>query len=375
MTITIRTKLLKDGSQSLYLDIYHKGRRTYKFLDLYLVPEASENAKQRNINTLRKANEFKAKAMLGMDDSSEKPSKTTCVTLDDWLDIYAENLDSRTRVSATTKQQTRLVSGIIREYLVSINRQQIRLVDFGRNEMSGFLRFLSEYVGQRGHHLSESTLSTYQQRTVAIFSSAVHEGKIAVNPIKTVSDRERFHKPTLYKDYLTVDEIARIASVSVSNQQVRQAFLFACLTGLRLSDLRALRWSDIKQINGHSVVILEQHKTKRTVIVPICKTAQTFLPAMTSDNGHVFHLPRKTWLRNALLRILRAAGINKHITFHSSRHTFGTLAAAACRDIKIVSSMLGHQSVRTTQIYADVMLDNKQTAIRRLSQIVEKDSP
>lgn len=374
MTITIRTKLLKNGSQSLYLDIYHRGQRNYKFLNLYLIPEVSETAKLLNANALRKAYELKAKAVLGIGVPTKKHSETASVTLDEWLYTYAKNFDNRNAVSATTKQQTRLVSGIIREYLASIKKEQMCIADFRRDEMSGFLRFLREYVGQRGHRLSESTLSTYQQRTVAIFSSAVQEGIITVNPIKMVAGRERIHKPTLCKEYLTVDEVARVAAVSVSNQQVRQAFLFACLTGLRLSDLRALRWSDIKQINGHSVVMLEQHKTKRIVIVPVCKTAQTFLPAMTPGDEHVFHLPRKTWLRNALIRILRAAGIDKHITFHSSRHTFGTLATAACRDLKVVSSMLGHQSIRNTQIYADVMIDSKQNAISKLSKIMGKDS-
>lgn len=369
MTITIRTKLLKDGSRSLYLDIYHRGRRTYKFLHLYLVPESSEVDKALNANALRKACELKAKAMLDITHAADIGHRPPSVTIDDWLKTYARKLDIESEVSGTTKQQTRLVSGVIREYLVSIKKSQMRIADFGRKEMIGYLRFLRGYVGPRGHPLSQSTLSTYQQRTVAIFSSAVQEGLIAVNPIKTVSERERIHKPFVCKEYLTVDEVMRVAAVKASNNQVRLAFLFACLTGLRVSDLRHLRWSDITQVNGHPVVILEQHKTKRLVVVPICKTAQTFLPDMVPGDEHVFHLPRKTWLRNALKRILRAAGIDKHITFHSSRHTFGTLATAACRDLKVVSSMLGHQSIRNTQIYADVMLDSKQKAISKLSEI------
>lgn len=371
MTVTLRSRLLKNGSQSLYLDIYHQGQRRYMYLQLYLVPETSKGAKLLNDNALRKAHELRSKIVLGIEPIPAKAVKPQAVTLHEWLLTYALRLDVERNVSATTRQQTRLVTEIVLAYLSSIGREDIPLSDFGRREMAGLLHFLCNSKGLRGRKLSQSTLSTYQQRLVAIFSSAVQEGLISTNPLSLIDKGDRISQPVLHKEYLTMDEVARVAAVNDGNSQVRLAFLFACFTGLRLSDLRQLRWSDLKPANGCLTVVLQQQKTKRMVIVPLCKTAISLLPEKIAGDEHVFHLPQKTWLRTSLLQIMRSAGIAKHVTFHSSRHTFATLSLSACRDIKVVSSMLGHKSVRTTEIYADVMLENKQKAMSMLSHIMD----
>ena len=94
-----------------------------------------------------------------------------------------------------------------------------------------------------------------------------------------------------------------------------------------------------------------------------------FLPPEQTD-GKVFHLPNKTWLRGALQRIMKAAGIDKPITFHSSRHTFATMMLTTGSDISIVSKLLGHRSVTTTQSYADVVMDSKIESVNRLNMSI-----
>ena len=90
--VRIRFKQLKDGNQSIYLDIYTDHKRRYEFLKLFLVPEISQEAKERNANTLKAANAIKAQRIL--DITNKRPitvlSDKARMSLVEWLDEYAE---------------------------------------------------------------------------------------------------------------------------------------------------------------------------------------------------------------------------------------------------------------------------------------------
>jgi site-specific recombinase XerD len=93
-----------------------------------------------------------------------------------------------------------------------------------------------------------------------------------------------------------------------------------------------------------------------------------YLPDQREDE-YVFHLPLKTGLRLGLKRIIDAAGIDSLTTFHTSRHTFATLTFASGSDLATVSRLLGHSSVATTEIYADVLMESKVKAMKGISDL------
>lgn len=76
MSIEIRTRVLKNGSQSLYLDCYENGKREYESLHLYLVPEVNEDAKRENKNAMKKAVAIKAERLLGIRKEAKSPDET-----------------------------------------------------------------------------------------------------------------------------------------------------------------------------------------------------------------------------------------------------------------------------------------------------------
>lgn len=369
MKVTLRTKQLKDGSQSLYLDVYENGKRRYEYLRLYLIPEVDDDAKRLNKNALKKANELKSKYILGQRNPFQEKEEETFVTMQEWLTEYSRRINEERKVSNAPRQQTKRVVGLLESYLCSIKKKNIRLSEFGKAEAKGFLKYLSEYHGERVERFSKSTLAVYQQRIVAIFNAAVRDGLITKNPFGLLTKEERFKKPYLIKEVLSVEEVKKIAATKIGNNQVRIGFLFACFTGLKLSDIRSLKWSDIVDMGTYKAIIKEQKKTKNQVVVPLCNTALLFLPEQQNDD-FVFHLPKwHSGVRDALKIIAKAAGIKKNVGFHTSRRTFATLTLSVCNNLKQVSVLLGHKSIENTQRYAEVMLADKADAVNRMDSV------
>ncbi len=100
MKVTIRTKELKDGNKSIYLDVYDKGKRKYEYLRLYLVPEVNDKAKRQNANSMRQAQKMKAEYVLGTSELLRKQEeKSNTMTLHEWMEIYEKRICEERQVS------------------------------------------------------------------------------------------------------------------------------------------------------------------------------------------------------------------------------------------------------------------------------------
>ena len=369
MKVTLRTKPLSNGSKSIYLDIYENGKRKYEYLHLYLVPEVDEKTKRINANAMKKAEEIKALYVLGKHKLKEKSS--TSLTLIEWFDQYEKQMREVRNVSKAVKGLIHLLRPILEGYLTKSRKKNIKIDEFGRNEVLGFLTYMRNWKAEKRVKLSQGTMATYQQRLIAVFNAAIKEGYITTNPFELIENHERIQKGRPKSISLSIDEIEKISHIVPGKEedaQVQRAFLFGCFTGMRISDIKDLLWSDIKVIDGKKVIIKKQVKTDLLVTVPLCEKALNYLPSKREDE-YVFHLPQMTGLQLGLHRIIKASGIEKPITFHTSRHTFATLTFASGSDLVTVSRLLGHTCVSTTEIYADVMMDSKVKAIQSISDI------
>ena len=101
--------------------------------------------------------------------------------------------------------------------------------------------------------------------------------------------------------------------------------------------------------------------------LPLNKKAAEFLPERDKDNNYVFTLPKSMATTEAYIKVWSEfAGIQKHVTFHTSRHTFAVNILAHGGDIYTLSKLLGHKRVTTTQIYADVLGETKRKTVELL---------
>ena len=381
MSIEIRTRVLKNGSQSLYLDCYENGKREYESLHLYLVPEVNEDAKRENKNAMKKAVAIKAERLLGIrketKSSDETSSRKASPVFYEWLLDYHKGLiDSQAYSQNYIKNVWKLIA-IMHQYMKYSHKSGIRLIDFNKNVYMGFLNYMRDiYVSPKSpsnpQKLAQSTMHQMQTTLNTILNKAVRNGLISANPFASLDIRERVSKAESNIVALTKEEVMSLASVETGSPATKQCYMFCCFTGLRHSDISNLKWKDIRQTDaGLAIYLPRMQKTKHPILIPLGKKALEWLPDKEdkSEDSLVFNTPQICNCDRALKHMAKRAGITKVLGFHTSRHTFGTLAILAGCDILTVSKLLGHKSVKTTQIYASVAMQMRADAVKRVEKV------
>lgn len=144
--------------------------------------------------------------------------------------------------------------------------------------------------------------------------------------------------------------------------EVQRAFLFSCNTGLRISDVRALRWKQVKNGRLHFV----QQKTGGREYLPLSATAKDLLGEHGEPSEKVFDLPADSAVNRHVRLIAEEAEIDKYPTYHYSRHTYAVLLLSNDVPIYAVSKLMDHDDVATTEIYANVLDNDKRDAVEGL---------
>ena len=149
--------------------------------------------------------------------------------------------------------------------------------------------------------------------------------------------------------------------------KVLRPFLFACYTGLRISDVENFKFDNIV----NDIIVIQPIKTKyisKIIRIPLCETAKKLIE-FDRKTRHVFSLFSEQYINRKLKEICKAAGIYKPITFHYGRHTFATNYLRKTRDLAGLQKLLGHKNISETMIYAHALDDDVQTNIMMLDQV------
>ena len=382
MNIEIKERPLKNGNRSLYLEYYETGFRKREKLSLYLLPDDAPKAKSLNRKTLDKAREIRAERILNPPtfQKEEEEKETECdprretMTWLTWCDEYVQ----WSRECGNCKkmmQHKELVRKRIAAYLKRTDQTDILLKDVGKDEVCGLFDYMrNKYRNKRqiktgGGKLADYTLLLFEETVKAMFNKAVRDEQITFNPVHCLSKQERFHAPDKHREYLTPDELSRFLAVETESENeraVQLAFGLSSMTGLRLGDMQHLTWGDIKDMDGIPTINIIQRKTKRQVVIPLNEMALSLLPERKegSPDSLVFNLVKKSDnISKYVRRIKDKAGIEKDLTYHCSRHTTATLAITAGADISAVKDVLGHGSIKSTEVYAKVALEKKIEAV------------
>ena len=193
---------------------------------------------------------------------------------------------------------------------------------------------------------------------------AVSRRIIRYNPFEDVT----YEKEERKIRFLQKSDVAKLMALKVNDkeaEQARQMFLFSCFTGLAIADMERLKFSHIQTTaDGRRYIRKERQKTKVESVVPLHPIAEEILSrcqegedqaVKEKDGGLVF--PRgcsRSVMNNKLSTVGLACGIRQRLSFHMARHTFGTLSLSAGIPIESIAKMMGHASISSTQIYAQV---------------------
>ncbi len=365
--VRLRFKELSNGCKSIYLDVYTGGQRHYEFLKLYLVPEKTPIEKNTNRETLELAMTIKSQRILdlqneeyGLNVTSNKKQK---ILLVDFIKQVSESKSPQTKRSYDT------LSLFVNDFA-----PKATIKDANKDFCLKFIDYLKNTAGIKTPKLSVNTQVCYLRKLKVVFRRAVEEGIIVKNPLDAVS-RDFKPKPTQTEiPFLTIDEVKTLKETETPFNEIKTAYLFSCYTGLRFSDIRSLRWERIHKINDETMLVYIQGKTKKQEYLPISKPAIELLAGREriNENDLIFDLPLNNKVNEKLKRISAAAGIDdKKVTFHTARHTAATLLLSNGVSIEVVSKILGHSDIKTTQIYAKVMGEQVKKGIHQLDKIFE----
>ena len=315
--VRIRFKELANGNKSVYLSINVNGRRTYDYLRLYLIPEVDAAAKEQNKQTMQAVYAIKAQRIMSITNgiAGLKDKSRIKMRLVDWLEIFRDAQVERGRQSA--RNWVNSVLNAVREHSPNVT-----LAEMTKEYCNGFMVFLlNDYITYKHTHPSKSTVMNYLKCLKAAFNMAIEEEIMDDNPVLRLR-MDVLKGGGTKREYLTVDEVKRLIDTPCKREDIKAAFLFSCFCGLRISDVKSLKWKNIITEGDKTRVEILQYKTKQPLYLPLNKQALRWMPerGSASDEDKVFPtLPSKNY--DCIPEWSRAAGISKHVTYHMRSHS------------------------------------------------------
>ena len=160
------------------------------------------------------------------------------------------------------------------------------------------------------------------------------------------------------RGYLTQREVEILMNWKLDKklERTRDVFIFCCFTGLSYIDVFKLTKEKINlSIDGQQWIMGKREKTDMDYFIPMMEIPKKILEKYKNEtfkDGKLLPVKVSLTVNRHLKEISEICGINKHLTFHLSRHTFATLTMSKGVSLESVSKMLGHKNIQTTQIYA-----------------------
>lgn len=379
MSVTARLRKIGGKGYTAYLDLYRKGKRSYEYLEIYLKedylrplrdelgnvltdskgkprypkPTPDDKLKLELIEKIRLQRELQLKNNeYGFEDPAVRN-----INLIDYVDEI--QLEKKTSLYKSLYSHLKKCFGKV-----------LLLRDIDDKTVLQFLKYLAQK-----NKLNSNSRSTYFAGLSAIFNNAIRDKILVQNPCNLIARKDKPKTHESQRIFLTADELRLLAETPYNEgYQIKEAFLFSCLTGLRISDVLQVRYQDIVE----GVLQYRQQKSNRQFhYLPLSEQTKLLLSTLRPDpKGELlfWQLKRKigaTQRLSLLEKWVSSSGINKHVTWHVGRHTYATLLISEGEDIYTVSKLLGHSHVTITERYAKIINAKKTAAVNRIPQIIK----
>ena len=359
--VTLRQKALRNERISLYLDYYPAIRNPYtmkmsrrEFLGIYLYAKP-RNEQQRMFNQ----------------EMLNKAEAIRCIRVQSlineefgFLDKNKQKVDFLAYFRAKARERYEKWDCVCNHF-EKFCGGKCTFGDITVELCEKFRDYLlkCKQIHHHNSYISRNSAAGYYSTFRALLKIAYKEKMLREN----LNDfLEKIEWKEVKKEYLTLDEVKQLAATPCRIPVLKQASLFACMTGLRISDILKLQWSDFEMgpDQGYYIRICTE-KTETEATLPISHEALELCGEW--GKGLVFKGLTRAMTHHPLKQWIAKAGIKKKITFHCFRHSYAVIQISLGTDIYTVSKMLTHKNVTTTQIYADLVNSKKRETANKIS--------
>lgn len=348
----------------LYLDYYLKGQKRKRKPSGYSLEVGNSKAiQERNISTLNAFNDLKASENTKLTQSGSIKLTSYKETRSTVLEFIQEMRIKQGKTSLYDNLHTS-----IKGFMEFTGMNDITFEDIDFSFIDKYKTYLLSNKNKRA--LSHSSARTYIRHLNTTINYARLKGKVSHNKIAGLICRLGFKNDRKLPDYLTSSEIDMIRDIKCSTKQretIKQAFLFACYTGLRREDVQSLKWNEIQDNHLYRI----DSKTKKQNNLPLNDKALSILQERSNGvmdiNGNVFQDISTRALTDTLKRILKPLQLNKAVTFHTARRSFARNLLLNNVPIEVVKSLLNHSDITTTLLYTGMATQHNEDAIKKLS--------
>lgn len=282
--------------------------------------------------------------------------------LRDYFEGFVDRIKTLTEdYTIGTIQHYETASSYLGKFLSASGQPSLKLNEIRRKHIMAFeTHLLTTVKTWDGKPIQRVTANKYLSKLRKVINHAEGEELITVNPYRGF----KMQRPKPKNKFLTRDEIAKIEGHDLAGNEslnrIRLLFLFSVYTGLRFSDAIKLKRSTIEKGSDgiHYIVRERQQKTDSTLWVPMLDRAVRIYKEFEEkipENEYV--LPRISNQKlNAQLKVIAGiVGLRVNLTHHVARHTFATTVLfEAGVDLKTTSMFMGHNSIKSTEVYAKV---------------------
>lgn len=375
--VTLRKKKIANGKLSLYLDFYPPIQNAEtneltrrEFLKLYLF-EKPKDQLQKIANTeslqtaqliqIRRQNELRKDDVYN--EFEKEQMEIQRIGRGSFLEYFKKIRDKKVG-------KNRLIwDTAIAHFEAFLKGSDLTFKEVSVSLIEDYKEYLLKAKNRKSNSsiIARNTALSYHNKLKTTLKSAYKEQKLRTDinaGIDSIKEQES------QRNFLTLKEAKKLFSTQCPKRIVYLISKFSVLTGLRYSDIAKLTWEEIIFIEDDGYYIrFKQKKTEGIQTMPISNEAYEILAekAQQVKTGKVFFDLKKWDVDRALPVWIASAGIIKHITFHCFRHTYATLQITSGTDIFTISKMLGHKSVKTTQIYTKIIDEKKREASQRIS--------
>ena len=375
--VKLRTRTLKNGNIAYYFAYSKNGKWEYEFLgkEFYLIPERTTADAHRNKEVKRLIDGIKAKKIVELTEQSASNfklniNKAKKVNLIGYVLKIADKA-----LSDTGNKHGDYYNFCSLAYHLKIynGNEDVTFQDIDAKYITGFINYLKSakngnYKKQKEKTISKNGAHKLFAKFTTVIKKALKDKIISDNPLLHIDDSIKPKTEPSKRQFLTEIELKALYSTPCERDDVKRAFLFCCLVGIRYSNVKNITWGDLYDDEGGKKLSYRQIKTGTYETTYVSDEALKFLPEKKTENNPgntIFDLPKNETANKVLKKWHTEAGITKPITFHCSRHTAATLNLTLGTPIEVVSKLLGHSKISTTTIYAKIIDKSKRDAVQK----------